>query len=160
LIHAGSIRSNVHLKGSAMPQDDLLETEGVPPGFARHFRSSPVTDAWEPLYSKQVDHKVILGLRIAEPHTNARGLAHGGLISALADNAMGLTCASQFSTPHSLLTVNLSIDFMGMAKIGDWLEFDTTFSKVGSTLCFAQAYITANGTACAKAGATFRALPK
>lgn len=143
-----------------MTQDEAQPDEAVPTGFARHFRHSPVTDPWEPIYSKQSDEKIVLGLRVTESHTNARGLAHGGLISALADNAMGLSCASQFATPHSLLTVNLSIDFMGVAKIGDWLEFDTVFTKVGSTLCFAQAFITADGAPCAKASATFRALSK
>ena len=143
-----------------MLQNDSSITTNIPPGFAPHFRHSPVTDPWEPLYSKPVDGKIVLGLRVRESHTNARGIAHGGLISALADNAMGLSCAYQFSTPHSLLTVNLSIDFFGIAKIGEWLEFDTVFTKVGSTLCFAQAYVTANGVACAKAGATFRAMQK
>lgn len=143
-----------------MTQDDIQSEQAVPSGFARHFRHSPVTDPWEPIYSKQADRKIVLGLHVRESHANARGLAHGGLISALADNAMGLSCAIQFATPHSLLTVNLSIDFLGVAKIGDWLEFDTVFTKVGSTLCFAQAYITADGVTCAKASATFRAMSK
>ena len=143
-----------------MTQNNIQSEPAVPNGFARHFRHSPVTDPREPIYSKQADQKIMLGLRVRESHTNARGLAHGGLISALADNAMGLSCASQFVTPHSLLTVNLSIDFLGVAKIGDWLEFDTVFTKIGSTLCFAQAYITANSVTCAKASATFRAMPK
>ncbi len=143
-----------------MMQDDNSQRQAAPPGFTRHFRNSPVTDAWEPLYSKQSDERIVLGLYIREAHTNARGLAHGGLISALADNAMGLTCASRFSTPHSLLTVNLSVDFLGTAKIGEWLEFDTVFAKTGSTLCFAQCYISSNGVICAKASATFRALSK
>jgi uncharacterized protein (TIGR00369 family) len=148
------------LKDNAMAQHHSL-MEGMPPsGFARHFRNSPVTDAWEPLYSKQANEKIVLGLRISDRHTNAHGLAHGGLISALADNAMGLTCASRFAAPHSLLTVNLSIDFLGTANIGQWLEFDTVFAKIGSTLCFAQAYVTADGNVCAKASATFRALAK
>jgi len=34
-----------------------------------------------------------MGLWLAKPHTNSRGLIHGGLISALADNAMGYSCA-------------------------------------------------------------------
>ena len=34
-----------------------------------------------------------MGLRLAKPHTNARGLIHGGLIASLADNAMGYSCA-------------------------------------------------------------------
>ena len=34
-----------------------------------------------------------MGLRLAKPHTNSRGLIHGGLIAALSDNAMGYSCA-------------------------------------------------------------------
>ena len=55
----------------------------IPPGFEPHFRQSPLTDPWEPLYSKRTDKAVIIGLRLAKPHTNARGLIHGGLIAAL-----------------------------------------------------------------------------
>ncbi len=64
----------------------------IPEGFERHTRRSPLTDPWEPLYSKQTDKAVIIGLRLAKPHTNGRGLIHGGLIAALADNAMGHSC--------------------------------------------------------------------
>ena len=65
----------------------------IPDGFEPHFRKSPLTDPWEPLYSKRTDKAVIIGLRLAKPHTNGRGLIHGGLIAALADNAMGYSCA-------------------------------------------------------------------
>ena len=64
----------------------------IPEGFERRTRRSPLTDPWEPLYSKQTDKAVIIGLRLAKPHTNGRGLIHGGLIAALADNAMGHSC--------------------------------------------------------------------
>ena len=57
-----------------------------PPGFARHFRQSPLTDPWEPLWSMRDGEAFVLALEIAAPHTNARGMAHGGLIAALADN--------------------------------------------------------------------------
>jgi hypothetical protein len=50
----------------------------IPDGFERHFRRSPFTDPWEPLYSKRTDKAVIVGLRLAKPHTNAHGLIHGG----------------------------------------------------------------------------------
>jgi hypothetical protein len=54
----------------------------IPEGFEPHFRKSPMTDPWEPLYSKRTDKAVIIGLRLAKPHTNGRGLIHGGLIAA------------------------------------------------------------------------------
>ena len=54
------------------------------------FRQSPLTEPWEPLYSKRTDKAVIIGLRLAKPHTNGRGLIHGGLIAALVRQRDGL----------------------------------------------------------------------
>ena len=71
----------------------MTASTDIPAGFEPHFRKSPFTDPWEPLYSKRTERAVIMGLRLARPHTNARGLIHGGLIAALADNAMGYSCA-------------------------------------------------------------------
>ena len=34
----------------------------IPEGFERHYRQSPVTDPWEPLYSRKTEDAVILGL--------------------------------------------------------------------------------------------------
>jgi len=131
-----------------------------PPGFAPHDRRSPVTDAWQPLYSRKAEGAVILGLLADKPHTNGRGFVHGGLISALADNAMGLSCAARLGDLQSLVTVNLSLDFLASARTGQWLEFDTVFVKPGGTLCFTQAFVTADGQPCAKANAVFRVVRK
>jgi uncharacterized protein (TIGR00369 family) len=134
----------------------MHETRQIPPGFQRHFRQSPVTDPWEPIYSRKTEGAVVLGLVAEAAHTNSRGFVHGGLISALADNAMGLSCARRLDDTASLVTVNLTLDFLGSAQIGQWLEFDTIFVKPGSTLSFTQCFVTADGEPCARANAVFR----
>jgi uncharacterized protein (TIGR00369 family) len=129
----------------------------VPPaGFEPHFRKSPLTEPWEPLFSRRTPEAVIIGLRASQAHTNSRGFVHGGLISALADNAMGLSCGLGLAAAGGLVTVNLSLDFLGAAKLGQWLAFDTVFVRRGRTLCFAQAFVTADGEPVARANATFR----
>jgi len=130
----------------------------VPAGFEPHYRKSPLTDPWEPLYSRRTDDAVIIGLRIATPHTNSRGFAHGGLITALADNAMGLSCGVGLEAAGGLVTVNLGVDFIGSAKVGQWLQVETIVVKRGRSLCFAQALVTADGEPCARANATFKVL--
>jgi uncharacterized protein (TIGR00369 family) len=134
---------------------DTIPQNSIPDGFAPHFRKSPLTEPWEPIYSKTTDMAVILGLRIGEAHTNSRGMAHGGLITTLADNAMGLSCGHVAGGGTRLVTVNLSADFLGPAKIGQWLEITTEVVKTGNRLCFAQALITADGVPCARANGTF-----
>jgi acyl-coenzyme A thioesterase PaaI-like protein len=96
-----------------------------PAGFELNSRKSPLTDPWEPLYVREGEDKGELGLVVAEPHTNSRGQLHGGLIAALSDKVMGTTCGQAVRRKGlpaaGLVTVSLAVDYMGQAKIGDWL---------------------------------------
>ncbi len=142
-----------------MSTDTPVETT-IPEGFEPHFRKSPMTDPWEPLYSKRTEKAVIMGLRLAKPHTNGRGLIHGGLIAALSDNAMGYSCALVMGWSSSLLTISLSVDFIGSAQVGQWLAVETDVIKTGSTICFAQSLVKADDAVIARANGTFRVVPR
>jgi uncharacterized protein (TIGR00369 family) len=132
----------------------------IPAGFEPHFRKSPFTDPWEPLYSKKTEQAVVMGLRLAKPHTNARGLIHGGLIASLADNAMGYSCAQAMGWASSLVTISLAVDYVGSGQIGQWLAVESMVIKTGSTICFAQSLIKADDAIIARANGTFRVVPK
>src|SRR6202047_3105266 len=137
-----------------------MTAENIPEGFEPHFRKSPFTDPWEPLYSRRTDKAVFMGLRLAKPHTNARGLIHGGLIATLADNAMGHSCTHRMGETSSLVTIGLAVDFVGTAQVGQWLTVESEVIKTGSTICFAQSLIKADDIVIARANATFRVVPK
>jgi uncharacterized protein (TIGR00369 family) len=139
---------------------DISVIADIPEGFEPHFRKSPLTDPWEPLYSKRTDRAVVMGLRLARAHTNSRGLIHGGLIAALSDNAMGYSCAHMMGWTSSLVTVSLAVDFIGTAEIGQWLAVETDVIKTGSTICFAQSLVKADDIIIARANGTFRVMPK
>ena len=135
--------------------------ENIPEGFERQSRRSPLTDPWEPIYARQTPDAIILGLRLATPHTNARGFAHGGLIAALTDKAMGHSCGHRMrGAAQSLVTVSMAIDFISSGQIGQWLTVETDVIKTGSTLCFAQSLVKADGVVIARANGTFRVVPK
>jgi acyl-coenzyme A thioesterase PaaI-like protein len=127
----------------------------VPTGFAKHGRSSPVTAPWEPIYAYNTPEAFILGLWIAEAHCNSRGLLHGGVIAALADNAMGLSVAMRYDPPVAPITVSLGIDYLGMARIGQWLDVTTVFVKTGKALAFASCFVNAAGLPVARGNASF-----
>jgi uncharacterized protein (TIGR00369 family) len=137
-----------------------MTTSAIPAGFEPHFRRSPLTDPWEPLYSKRTDKAVIIGLRLAKPHTNGRGLIHGGLIAALADNAMGYSCAQATGWTTTFVTISLAVDFVGTAEIGQWCTVESEVIKTGRTICFAQSLIKAEDAVIARANGTFRVVPK
>ena len=140
---------------------DTSAPDTVPDGFAPHTRHSPLTTPWEPLYARPDGHAVRLGLRVREAHCNGRGFAHGGLISALADNAMGLSAvatarAEGATPPAGAVTVSLVLDFMASASIGQWLEFRPVVLRHGRTLAFTECHVLADGELAARASATFR----
>jgi len=137
-----------------------MTSADIPEGFEPHFRKSPFTDPWEPLYSRRTERAVILGLRLAKAHTNARGLIHGGLMAALADNAMGYSCAQATGWRSSFVTISLAVDFTGSADIGQWLAVESEVIRTGSTICFAQCLVKADDAVVARANGTFRAVKK
>jgi len=68
-----------------------------------------------------------------------------------------LACLATAGDSHgtNMLTVNLQVDFLGLARIGQWLEFDTVFVRTGRTLQFANCMVRADTEVIAKASATY-----
>lgn len=133
----------------------------MPVGYAPHTRRSPLTDPWEPLFARETAQAVQIGMVIREAHCNSRGLAHGGLISSLADNAMGLSAvrlarARVGAAMASAVTVSLTLDFVDTARIGDCVEFHPVVLKAGRTLAFVECRVVCGERLVARASATFR----
>ncbi|MEA3193184.1 MAG: hypothetical protein QOD26_1517 [Betaproteobacteria bacterium] len=126
-----------------------------PAGFSPLFRSSPVIDLIGPVYSKGEGADLVLGLRVEQKHCNMRGTLHGGILATLADVALGYAIAFSSQPPTGLVTANLTLDFAGTAKIGDWLEARVDVQKKGSRLAFANCYISAGEQRIVRASAVF-----
>ena len=127
----------------------------IPDGFAPLFRTSPVLDALGPFYGRGRGLDLVVGLRVTERQANARGTVHGGVISTMADVTLGYALAFSSDPPHFLVTANLSVDFLGAARLGDWIEARVDRSRIGRTLAFANAYLTVGDSEIARASAVF-----
>lgn len=132
----------------------------LPVGFRPHARKSPITDPWEPLYARAAEDRLVLATWVREDHCNSRRMPHGGFLAAMADNAMGLSLGVNLAragmATEGLVTVSLTLDYLGSARLGQWLEFDTDFVKLGRSICFAEATVRADGAPVARARATFK----
>lgn len=132
----------------------------APEGFEPFTRESPLLAPWKPLFAREDADRVVIGLTIAQPHCNSRGTAHGGLLAALADQAMGMSSSVSLRNGGlpvaNLWTTSMTVDYLGTAKLGQWLEFDTVFTRGGRTTCHAEADIRADGKTVARARAAFR----
>ena len=127
----------------------------TPLGFSPIERRSPFTDLIGPIYGFQDDAGLVLAITVEAKHCNARGFVHGGVLSTLADIAMGYNAVLQSKQPTGLVTANLTLDFAGSAHIGDWLSVTVDVQKVGGTLAFANCYFSVAGERIAPASAVF-----
>ncbi len=130
-------------------------TAPLPEGFKPLFRSSPVIEMIGPVYSRGEGAGLALGLRAERKHCNSRGTVHGGILATLADIALGYSLAFSTQPPTAAITANLSLDFAGAAKEGDWLEAKVDFQKLGSRLAFGNCYISVGEQRVVRASAVF-----
>ncbi len=128
----------------------------IPEGFEKLTRKSPFLEPIGPIYRKEEPPTLILGLRIEERHTNARGYVHGGLIATISDIALGYALQLHDTPPEGAVTVSLTTDLFGAAKIGDWLEVRAVAKRVGGNLAFSSADVIAGGKPVAQARAVFK----
>lgn len=115
----------------------------VPEGFRSmpHIRSG-FLHANGPFYAKAEGDKLVIGFPIEERHTNSNGVAHGGMILGFSDFMLtaGLNWGAKLS--RFLVTVSVSCDFAGPAKLGDWVEGRVDVLRVTRSMVFGQGLIT------------------
>jgi acyl-coenzyme A thioesterase 13 len=129
----------------------------VPAPFQPIFRTSPLIELIGPVYSHGEGLALVVGMRAQQKHCNLRGYVHGGILATLADTALGYTLAFSADPPSSFVTANLSIDYAGAARSGDWLEARCDVQRRGSRLAFANCYITVDGQRIVRASGIFMA---
>ncbi len=127
----------------------------IPAGFALLERTSPYIEAMGPFYWKVDGKQRIVAIRAGERHINSRGFVHGGVLCGLADLAIGYNLAYLREPPLPLVTANLTVDFAGAAKKGDWLECRVDIQRVGGRLSYANAYIWRGSERIVRASAIF-----
>lgn len=131
----------------------------IPDDFEPIFRSSPYLELLGPIYNKRTEGDLIIGFRAEQKHCNARGLVHGGVLSSLADIALGYNAAfSSAMKPVPMVTASLTIDYVGSASLGDWVEIKVDVQKVGRKMAFANSYFYVGAKRIARASGVFNVI--
>ena len=127
----------------------------IPEGWRELRRLSPFNALVGPLYERREGENLSIGLRIETKHTNARGICHGGVLATLADLALGYAMQAKGETASNFVTVHLSLDYAGAAKVGDWIESAVEIQRIGARLAFANCYLMSSGKRIVRASAIF-----
>ena len=87
-------------------------------------------------------------------HLNLQGLVHGGILTTLADTAMGLAVRTALEPGRRHVTVQLGIEFLSPGRTGTITARGRTV-KIGTQLGFAEADVmNADGRLLARAHST------
>ncbi len=131
---------------------------GVPEGFVLVTMQYGFVGTVGPLYHRADAHGEVLAVRVEERHCNLGKVAHGGMITALADIAIGYRLVRSRKPLMWSLSLSLNTDFVGTAPLGCWLEARATLRRVGSSIAFVACDLSTEGKTVAIASSVLKIL--
>jgi uncharacterized protein (TIGR00369 family) len=119
--------------------DDGGEAGPAPPeGFVFSPRG-PYTTHNGPLFHKEGEDGFTHAFQVLKRHCNAMGILHGGMIATFMDGVMGK--AVHLAIGGASVTVHLSLDYLSMARAGDWVYGDARVTRQTRDLVFVEGRI-------------------
>lgn len=110
----------------------------VPDGFKRLGITDGYLARLGPIYAKRIaDGNALIGLRVSADHLNVSRITHGGMLTTLADSALGINISLATGRRTPMVTVSLTADFLSGAHEGEWLEAQVVITRKGRRLVYA-----------------------
>lgn len=127
-----------------------------PPGFEPWQAERYFYGTVGPMFMRYADERINLGFRVGEKHCNAAEICHGGMLTTVIDIQMGLGANIDLGIKGFTVTVNLTTDFLGPARLGDWVQGENKVVKQTRSLIFSQGLMTVNGEPIVRANAVLK----
>lgn len=117
-----------------------------PPGFLlSEDRGGPFIAHNGPVFYRNDPDGLVLGFR-AMPHHSNSAMTHGGWLASFMDMLLPLAAARQVGLQgHSLLTISMTVDYLGAVPIGAWVEGRGASLRRTRNLLFCNAIATVEG---------------
>ncbi len=136
----------------APPSPAFVETpppEGFEPlGFGAGFGALFGPAFWRPGSTR-------FGFRVAPRHINLFGFCHGGALATFADYQLGPLRRAGLAPGPFAPTLSLNMEFLGPARLGEWIEAEAILLRATSRYLFTQAVLTNASGAVARSNAIY-----
>lgn len=130
-----------------------------PPGFVRSGGRGQFSTHNGPYFHRLTDGDTVEQAFYALPrHTNGIGLVHGGMLSAFTDGLLAMAVGR--GTQKVAVTIHLSIDFLHMARQGDWIIGEARLSRATKDVAFADGRLHARGVDIVRASGVFKVMSR
>ena len=128
----------------------------VPESFELMHTGLGFTDVSAPIYRCERDGEAVFGFYVQKHHCNPMGICHGGMIMLMFDIILGGAAHRAIGAKHGLPTTAMSIDFVGPAMVGDWIESSVTFDHLSKNLVLVGGILQGPNGVIARANGSFK----
>ncbi|GEP09179.1 PaaI family thioesterase [Methylobacterium gnaphalii] len=97
-----------------------------------------------PVHHRTVEGRKEFAFRAEEKHVNLVGLVHGGMLVTFADRSLSIV-AMDAMEGAGCVTIEMNVQFVGAAKIGDLVETVPEVVRKTSSLVFMRSILTCGG---------------
>ena len=137
--------------------DDVIPEP--PAGFIRSEGRGQFSTLNGPYFHKVGDGETVEQAFFAlARHTNGIGIVHGGMLSAFTDGL--LAGAVGRGAGKVAVTIHLSIDFLHMARKGDWVIGEAKMSRATRDVGFADGRLHVRGVDIVRASGVFKLMDR
>jgi len=117
---------------------EVIPEEFVPASFSSGF-----LDVAGPYFTRKDADHIAVGIRITADHINGINVAHGGVLTTLADVALSYQLFVSEQPRLPIATINLNTNFLSGAKLGDWVVAHAYIDRKGKRTAYCHGEIVA-----------------
>lgn len=125
-----------------------------PPGFRLQAGRGAFSEHNGPYYVRREEGRIEQAFFALDRHCNGLGLVHGGMLTAFLDGL--LAGAAGYAVDKVAVTVHLSVDFLAMARAGEWILGEARLTRATRDLAFSEGRAYAGQLDLARATGVFR----
>ncbi len=135
------------------PEQDP-EIPEPPEGFVRTQARGPFSSHVGPYFHAHPAEGAAHAFFVLRRHCNSMGILHGGMVSAFMDGLLGAAVGR--ATGTACVTIHLSVDFLSMARAGEWVIGESRVTRATKDLAFAEGRIHVGEKDIARASGVFK----
>ena len=129
-----------------------------PEGFIRSDGRGPFSTHNGPYFHRLSEDLVEQAFYALPRHANGIGIVHGGMLSAFTDGLLAMAVGR--GTRKVAVTIHLSIDFLHLAREGDWIIGEARMSRATRDVAFADGRLHARGVDIVRASGVFKLMDR
>jgi len=134
--------------------DDASAVPPPPEGFVATRPRGPFSTHNGPYYERACESGSEQAFFILPRHCNQMGIVHGGMLSAFMDGLLAAAAGRAAGAPG--VTIHLSLDFLNMARAGDWAIGQARCTRLTREVAFAEGAVQVKGRDMVRGSGVFK----